>query len=325
MVKAGRGMARRFWAHGAARSLDATSIPHQRRLARAWRQYGIGLALVAPVLLAIALVILLPTVQGMVMSVQNVTIFNLVGAGRTFVGLGNYLTVFADSVFWQDAWHTLLWTVSNLVVQMCLGMALALLLNLRLRGIGIFRAIALIPWIVPSVVAVLTWRFMYNANNGIIPALLQHLGLHAKAADLLGNVGSALWAVVAESIWKGTPFVLILLLAGLQAIPEELYEAARIDGARRWVVFSAITVPLMKRAIAIAAILTTIFTINNFNSIWLMTGGGPLYASETWLVYAYRTAFENFNLGQGSAVSVMIFLLLAVVTIIYVSVVEREG
>ncbi|MHB0885220.1 MAG: carbohydrate ABC transporter permease [Bacillota bacterium] len=269
------------------------------------------------------LVIVYPLARGVQMSLLRISFLNLGLSHHAFAGVANYVAVFRDPAFWVALKNTAVWTVVNLVAQLALGLAFALLLNQKLRGQGFFRSVALIPWIVPSVVAVLTWRWMYDSANGLFNWSLLRLGLIHQPVNWLGNMSSVLWAIIAESVWKGTPFVLLLFLSALQAIPEETYEAARMDGAGNLQTLVYVVLPMIKRTLAIATILTATFTINNFNAIWLMTQGGPLHASETVLTYAYKVAFKDFNLGNAAAVSVMLFMLLSVISTFYIGLVER--
>ncbi|HEY8347360.1 MAG TPA: sugar ABC transporter permease [Symbiobacteriaceae bacterium] len=295
------------------------------RLKAAWKAYAAGYALVLPALLVIFAVVLYPMVQGIRMSFQNVTLLNMSRPDHAFVGLQNYISVFRNPDFWVAVRNTGVWTIANLVAQIVLGLAFALLLNQRLRLQGLFRSISLIPWIVPSVVAVLTWRWMYDANNGVINIWLSRLGIIDRFIHWLGNMKTALWAVIIESIWKGTPFVLIMFLSALQGIPAQVYEAAAIDGCNNLQMLTRIIIPMLRRTIAIATTLTLVYTLNNFNAVWLMTQGGPLHASEIMLTYAYKVAFRDFNLGNAAAISVLMFLLLAIISSFYIGMVEREG
>jgi multiple sugar transport system permease protein len=171
--------------------------------------------------------------------------------------------------------------------------------------------------VVPSVVAVLTWRWMYDPSVGIVNEMLVRTGLLQEYFPILGDVRTALWAVTVESIWKGTPFVMLLLLAALQMIPRSVTEAAQMDGAHGWRMLLFIVLPQIRLAFAIAMILTLILTVNNFNAIWLMTAGGPLNSSEILFTLAYRYGFERMNLGLASAVATVLFFFLVVVTSVY--------
>ena len=205
-----------------------------------------------------------------------------------------------------------------------LAVLIALALNRKIKGRGFFRTTALIPWAVPSVIAALTFRFLYDANVGIINAVLKELGILADGISWLGNLETARWAVVIESIWKGTPFVMIFVLAALQSVPHEMYESARVDGAGGVKTFFKITLPMIKETLGIATILTTIGTINNFNAVWLMTQGGPLGSTEIMFTYAYRRAFSAHNFGQAAAISVIMFIIIALCTFVYTKLIGEE-
>lgn len=273
--------------------------------------------LVLPAFVIVLGVVLYPVVAGIVASFQDLTLRTLSRGTVSFVGLRNFERMWADPVFWTALRNTGLWVGANVVAQMVLGLALALLLNQRVRGLGFFRAGILLPWVVPSVVAVLTWRWMYDPSVGIVNEMLVRTGLLQEYFPILGDVRTALWAVTVESIWKGTPFVMLLLLAALQMIPRSVTEAAQMDGARGWRMLVFIVLPQIRLAFAIAMILTLILTVNNFNAIWLMTAGGPLNSSEILFTLAYRYGFERMNLGLASAVATVLFVFLVVVTTVY--------
>jgi multiple sugar transport system permease protein len=242
----------------------------------------------------------------------------------TLVGFDNYVRLLGNEQFWFTLRTTAIWTVANVVAQIVLGTALALLLNEQLRARGLYRSFALVPYIVPSVAAALVWRWMYDGSSGIVNALLFRLGLIDAYRPWLGEVPTALPAVIVASVWKGTPFVMLLMLAGLQTIPSEYYEAGAIDGATPWNRFWDITLPLVQPTLAVATILTTVYTVNNFNAIWLMTQGGPLGSSEILFTWAYKLAFNRFDFGMAATVSVVLFGILAVFTAVYIFIVERE-
>lgn len=285
------------------------------------RQHLLGYLLLVPVIIVMGLVIVVPVLQGIRISFQS---FRLTRPNDVrFNGFDNYAAVFRDEVVWTAARNTAVWTVTNVVVQIILGTAIALLLNERLRGRGVFRSIVLIPWIVPSVAAALIWRWMYDGSAGIVNAVLYKLGIIDDYVAWLGNVGTAMPAVILESIWKGTPFVMIMILAGLQALPGDLFEAAAIDGASAFKRFRSITLPLLRPTLAIATILTTVGTVNNFNAIWLMTQGGPLHSTEILFTHAYKVAFTEFDFGEAAAIAVILFLLLMLPAAIYLFLVER--
>lgn len=318
-------MVREAPAVGAAPSIaveDEKLAASSQRLNAGRREQLTGYALLLPTLAVLALVIVYPVVDGIRISLMRMRLTST--SEPRYVGLDNYLDLFGDDKFWSTLRTTTVWTVSNVVAQLVLGLALAVLLNEQLKARGLYRSIALIPYIVPSVAAALIWRWMYDGSAGIINAILLRLGVIDSYQQWLGEISTAMPAVIIESVWKGTPFVMILLLAGLQTIAPEYYEAAAIDGASAWQRFLQITLPLLRPSLAVATILTTVYTVNNFNAIWLMTQGGPLGSTEILFTWAYKLAFDRFDFGMAATVSVVLFGILAIFAAIYIFLVERE-
>ncbi len=301
---------------------DGSRTRSGRGLSAARRERLTGYALLLPTLAVLALVIVYPVFDGIRISLMRMKLTST--SEPRYVGLSNYLDLFQDDKFWFTLRTTAVWTLANVVAQLVLGLALAVLLNEQLKGRGLYRSIALIPYIVPSVAAALIWRWMYDGSAGIINALLLRIGVIDSYQQWLGEISTAMPAVIIESVWKGTPFVMILLLAGLQTISPEYYEAAAIDGASAWQRFLDITLPLLRPSLAVATILTTVYTVNNFNAIWLMTQGGPLGSTEILFTWAYKLAFDRFDFGMAATVSVVLFGILAVFAAIYIFLVERE-
>ena len=275
-----------------------------------------GYLLIAPAFVVLFGVIGYPLIRAFIMSLHKIILTDP-AAGQPFVGLSNYVTSISNPLFAGAVWRSAVWTGVNLVVQMLLGLIVALVLNEPFPWRSLARGITLIPWVTPSVVAVLTWRWMYDAEFGVINAALVSLRIVSQPIVWLGNTHTALWAIIVESIWKGTPFVAILLLAALQAVPTELYDVAKVDGANAWGRLRHITLPLITPTLIIAATLTTIFTFNNFNAIWLMTQGGPLHASETLTILVYNQAFVAYDLGQATATGMITFLILFVFVVVF--------
>lgn len=280
--------------------------------------------LVLPAVAIVVGVVVYPVVSGIWYAFHDVTLRTLNRGTITFVGLRNFERALADPVFWLAARNTAVWVALNVVAQLALGLALALLLNRPRRGIGFFRSGILVPWVVPSVVAVLTWRWMYEPSVGIVNELLLRAGLIAGYRPWLGDTDTALLAVTVESIWKGTPFVMLLLLAALQMVPRSVLEAAEMDGAGGWRKLWHVILPQIRVAFAIAAVLTFILTVNNFNAIWLMTEGGPLNASEILFTLAYKYGFQRFDMGLASAVATLIFVGLVIATTLYLFLIQSR-
>lgn len=284
-----------------------------------------GYFLMAPAVIAVLALSVYPLFRGIYLSFLN---YNLVRpndpAFNTLAGLQNYINIFKDKVFLQSIGNTVKWTVVNLVVQLVAAMLLALALNQKLKGRSVYRTLILVPWAVPHAIAAMTFTFLYNANVGIINILAVKLGMITESVSWLGNVGSAFWCVILTAIWKGIPFQMIFILAALQGISGDVYESAEIDGASRWQCFWKITLPIIKEPLAISTILNLIGIVSCFNTIWLMTKGGPLYSTEIVYTYAYRRAFIDHNFGTAAAASVVLFVFMAVFSGVYLKMVSEK-
>lgn len=284
-----------------------------------------GYLLLAPAVAAVLTLSIYPLFRGIYLSFVN---YNLVrpkdSIFNTFAGLENYKNIFANKIFLQSIGNTVKWTLVNLVIQLVAAMLLALALNMKLKGRSVYRTLILVPWAVPHAIAAMTFTFLYNANVGIINILAVKLGAITESISWLGNIGSAFWCVVLVAIWKGIPFQMIFILAALKGIPGDVYESAEIDGASRFQCFWRITLPIIKEPLAIATILNLIGIVSCFNTIWLMTGGGPLYSTEILYTFAYREAFINHNFGTAAAASVILFIFMAVFSGIYLRMVSEK-
>lgn len=238
--------------------------------------------------------------------------------GRPFVGLGNYGEVLADGRFWSALGHTLAFTVASVGLELGLGLILALALNRAYRGRGLVRAAVLIPWAIPTVVAALLWRFMFDSQAGIANAVAMKLGLMDEPFVWFISATAAWVPVVLADVWKMTPFVTLLLLAGLQNIDAALYEAARIDGASAWQQFRHVTLPLLKPAILVALIFRTLDAFRVFDLIYVLTGGGPGTSTEPIALYTFNSLLQNLRFGYGSALSVVVFLVTFGLALVYI-------
>jgi multiple sugar transport system permease protein len=291
-----------------------------------WRRKEnlLGIVLTIPALIILFSVIIYPLLLNLVMSFQKILMMKP-QLGTPFTGFNNYKNVLQDSIFWRALSNSFIWTVSCVVLQISLGLGAALLLNAPIKGRGLFRGAMLIPWVTPGVVAALTWRWMYDGQFGIINHILLKIGLIEKPIVWLGNYNTALPAVIVEYSWKMFPFAAVMLLAALQTIPKDLYEAAEVDGATGWQSFKHITLPEIVPTLGLTTLLTSIWTFNNFDSIWLLTEGGPSHASETLTTYVYKAAFQAFNLGKAASIAFIMFLLLFGLVMIYARSLRREG
>jgi multiple sugar transport system permease protein len=283
-----------------------------------------GYALIFPAIIAIFFLSVFPLLNGILLSFKN---YNLVRPWdpefNAITGLSNYIKIFSDKNFILSLKNTLIWTVANLFFQLIFSMLLALALNRKMAGRSVFRTLALVPWAVPAAVAAMTFTFLFNANLGIINILFVKMGIVKNSVSWLGNIGSAMACVSFVAIWKGIPFQMIFILAALQGISGDIYESAKIDGSNGWSTFWRITIPIIKQPLAIATILNSIGILTSFNIIWIMTEGGPLFSTEILYTFAYREAFINHNFGTAASASVVLFLVLAVFSIIYIKLVSR--
>ena len=230
----------------------------------------------------------------------------------SFIGLTHYLRLFAEPDFYRIFGKTIAWTVINLIFHFTLGLGAALLLNNKVPGRNLYRALLILPWAMPQYISALTWRGMFNVEYGAVNILLGKIGIEA-----IPWFSSEFWAFMAPvitNIWLGFPFIMVIALGGLQSIPKELYEAARIDGAGPVRQFFSITLPMLKPVLLPALVLGTIWTFNNLNVIWLVTDQGlPADKTHILVTYVYKAAFFYYRYGYAAAFSVFIFLCLVVI------------
>lgn len=277
--------------------------------------------LVAPSLLVVAVVALYPLFQSFRLSFTNARF----GSSRAveYVGFRNYSRLLDDDVFISAIGHTMVFTVLSVTLETVLGVAIALVINSNFRGRGVVRTSMLIPWAIPTVVSSQLWRFMYNDVNGVInDVLVTRLHILDTKVAWIANASTSLAAIVAVDVWKTTPFMALLLLAGLQIIPGDVYEAATVDGASKWQQFWQITLPLLRPALLVALIFRTLDAFRVFDVIFVMKGS----ALETisLAIYARQTMIDEQFLGRGAAISVVIFLMIAVLVLVYTRLVKIE-
>ena len=232
------------------------------------------------------------------------------------VMLSNYQRVFADSEFWRSFRFTVLFVAVSLPIEMALGMIFALILNEKLRFRNALRAAVLVPWAVPTIVAARTWELIYNYSYGLANYLVGITHLAGTPVNWLGSPASAFTALVVADVWKTTPFVAIILLAGLQTIPEAIYEQAKVDGARPHQRFFRITLPILKPVVAVALIFRTIDAIRILDLIYVLTGGGPGGSTTSLSLYGYKY-FNEGDFGYGSTIAVVVFVIAFALSIIY--------
>jgi multiple sugar transport system permease protein len=262
----------------------------------------------APAGLALAALMLFPALYILWLSLER---HSLVFGAPRFVGLDNYARLAHDPQFWRALGNTVYFTVVSVACELLLGLGVALLLRRPFRGRALMYGVILIPWAIPTVVSARMWAWMYNADYGVLNYLL-----HAPV-NWLGSPLLAMHAAIAMDVWKSMPFVALLLLAGMQGIPRELYLAAAVDGASRWTMFRRITLPALMPLVLVVLIFRTIDAFRVFDAIYVLTGGGPGNSTETLSIYAYKLLFQTLQFGYGSAAAVVVLLCVALATALY--------
>jgi ABC-type sugar transport system permease subunit len=290
---------------------------------RAWPESWVAAAFVAPAALIIVLIVLVPLGRALWMSLFNI---QLTRPGvEPFVGLGNYIDQLASGNFWGSVGRALFFTVVSTALELLLGLALALLMDQPLRGRWLLRTIIILPWALPTIVNALMWRWIDNAEYGSLNALLTQTGIISHYQPWLSNSDTAMWMVILADVWKLTPLVAILLLAGLQSVDREVVEVARVDGAGSWQTFRLILLPLITPVILIVLVLRTMEAFKVFDLIWIMTHGGPANSTQSVAIYAYQTAYQGFDFGRGAALGYLIALVIMVLAALYLRLLGRVG
>ena len=262
----------------------------------------------APAAVTLGAVALFPALAVLWLSLEERS--PLLAAAR-FVGFDNYTRLIADARFWNALANTVYFSAVSVALEVLLGLLVALLLARAFRGRALLYSIILLPWAIPTVVSARLWEWLYNADYGVLNYLL---GTHV---NWLGSPGWALHAAILMDVWKATPFVALLLIAGLQTIPRELYQAAALDGAGAWTTFRRITLPLLVPLLLVVLVFRTIDAFRVFDAIYVLTGGGPANSTETVSIYAYRVLFQALEFGYGSAVAVSVLAVVALLTATY--------
>ena len=278
--------------------------------------------LLTPAVFATLLVVFFPMLQAIVTSLYYDVLWK--PKATAFIWFDNYIAVMQDPVFWSSLGRTAIWIGLTIPLQLFLGFATALLLNQKFFWRGLARSLILIPWALPSVVIGLMWSWIYHPQVGLLNDLLMRLHILSYAVPWLADPGTALYAIIMALVWQGFPFFAIMILAGLQTIPSNLYEAASIDGASAWQKFREITLPGLKGVLVTAVMLRIIWVANSMDVIYVMTGGGPGYATHTSPLYAFKRTYSSMDFGYGSALAVTFTLMLFVLIFIYLRRVGKD-
>ena len=284
----------------------------------------LGYILIMPSLLLITFVSVYPFIMTLVYSFRTMKL-NMPALGQPFIGFKNYALLFNTKRFFNSFRVTFIFAASFVSFQLVFGLFIAMVLNLSFMGRALVRASILIPWAMALVITAILWQWMYNAVFGVINAFFMLVGIIKSPVDWLGTTfQSAFFAILTVEVWRNTPFMAIILLAGLQSIPNELYEAARIDGAGRINCFWRITVPQLKHAILVALLFRSIDAFRAFDLMYVLTQGGPGTTTEIASLYAYKLLFQYLDFGRGSAATVMMAVVTTILSLLYISVLYEK-
>lgn len=290
-------------------AVEAIAIPSRYSVA-ARRDWFAAFVFLLPNLLSIGLFTLIPVVAGFFLSFTNWDMLS----DPQWVGLENYQHILKDRQFWNALRNTSIYTLIVIPGGLAVSMLLALALNRKIRGTAIYQAIFFLPYVSSTVAIALVWKWIYHPDYGVLNAMLRAVGL--PGVDWLTNPGIALVSVAIVQIWQTAGYNMVLLLAGLRAIPKDYYEAARLDGASPWTIFWAITVPLLMPTIFFVTTMSIIASFQVFNLIYVMTGGGPGNATKVYVFYLWENGFSFFKMGYASALAYVLFVIILAITLI---------
>jgi multiple sugar transport system permease protein len=282
------------------------------------RELLLPVLFIAPALAVLLSLSIYPLIYSVTISLQQETV-----SGAKW-SLQNFARLATDGFFLTAMAHTFVYAIAALTCEFLLGLGLALILHNQIHGRGLFRASLLVPMMLPTVVVGVVWRLMLNPNFGAVNGTLKQLGINTESLTWTASPRLAMLSVIAVDVWQWTPFVFLVLLAGLQAIPQEPYEAALIDGSSRWQTFLHVTLPLLKPSILIVLLLRTMDLLRVFDQIFILTEGGPGFATETISLYIYRTAFRFFDFGYAAAMSFVLLALTNVISAAYIRLLQGK-
>lgn len=274
--------------------------------------------LILPTIAILVVFMVYPIFNTVYLSLQEKILTQAQNEG--FIGISNYVNLMQDTTFWTALKNTVVWTVSNVALQLSGGLILALMLNMQFKGRAIFRTLIFTPWALGGMLVALIFGFMFNGSIGVISDLLLNLGISSTRISWLSTKASAMVAVIIANTWRGIPFFAISILSSLQTISLEIYESADVDGANAWTKFTKITMPLIKNTVLLTTLLRTIWTLNVVDVIYGMTSGGPNYGTLTLPVYVIKIFSETLNMGYASALAVIMILILLVFTMLYLKI-----
>ena len=276
---------------------------------------SLGWLMSLPALLAILGIILIPMIQSMAQSFQRLDLAR--PASNGFIGFANYANLLKDARYTHSLFATFRFSVISVIFELILGVSIAIVLNKKFIGRGFVRGLMILPWAMPSIVNAAMWKWIYNADYGALNALMSQLGIIDQYQVWLSDPFWATALIILANVWKETPFTVIMLLAALQTIPEEVYEAAKVDGSTSWWTFIKITIPLIAPTLMIVSILQFLWGFQTFELVTIVTGGGPFSSTELVAVRIYQTTFRSLRFGYGSAMAYFTSLFILIPLIVY--------
>ncbi|WP_052487781.1 carbohydrate ABC transporter permease [Gordoniibacillus kamchatkensis] len=275
----------------------------------------LGYTLIGPAIILLLVMLFIPLLYSLQLSLQDTDLSH--GAPK-WIGLSGYRESWLGGELWNVSKHSIVWTGCVAGFQVLIGLLAAMMLNRKFPLRWLVRALILLPWVLPGVVAALTWRLVYDSQFGFMNSLIAKLGFGQHATDWLGTPGLAMFAVILAAVWKGFPFPMLMLLAALQSVPQEQYEAAKIDGADTWRKFVYITLPSISGVLKTVVLLVSIWTFNYFEMIYVLTGGGPIRSTHIAPTYIYELSFRNFNFGEASRVAIVSFVFILAISFVLI-------
>lgn len=282
-----------------------------------------GVLLLLPTLIILAAFTLFPMIEGVRLSLTNSNIYRRTSE---FIGLANFERMLTDDIFWISLWNSVVITTVAVVTQLVLGLVIASALKQDdIPGVGLMRNIIMASWVIPVVATVVMFRFMSQPDYGFINMVFRSIGLEQWNSNWFGNVNTARPMIIIMHVWRNAPFYAIAFLAAMQAISKDHYDAAKIDGAGTWQTFMKVTLPGIRSMIIVMVTIHVLWTFNNFDFVYIATGGGPINKTDILAVYVYRLAWSNYTVGYGASVGIVMLVILMVYFVIYMNIYERKS
>jgi multiple sugar transport system permease protein len=306
-----------------AEQTGAVAVPAARPARAGWYRWDAleGFVWVAPAFLYLALFIAYPFVMSLYLSVSSAR----VGSPEWhFVGLTNYQRIFEDPTFWQTVRNSFIFTFGSEAIRLIIGLPLAFAMNRTFKGKRIVQGVILIPFVIPIALSSLAWKWMFDSLYSVINWMLMTLHIIDYPWQWLGEPGLAMWSVIILNVWRGFPFSAVILLAGLTAVPVEIIEAAKIDGAGPLRRFVYVVAPIVRPILFVGLLYSVVFSFTDFSAVWLLTQGGPYNTTHVFGTYAYNIGINAGDIGQGAAITLFMFPLLAIFVVVMLRVLRRE-